>query len=192
MTANPSKRAPAPPDVGSVTGGPQVLGGNILSMLAAMGPFRKTGEQILIDLGITSVAADRWYSLDAYVGALGMIEEKIGPNTLFRVGCEIPNYIPLPPGLDTFESVAAAFAPAFAMNHRGARAGGITHVMVGPMSARITSGTPYPCDFDRGVVEGLFRKLLGGGWHFGHDPASCKKTGGALCTHLVSRIGAPG
>ena len=40
----------------------QVSGGNILSMLAAMGAFRKTGEQILAERGITNVAATGWYT----------------------------------------------------------------------------------------------------------------------------------
>ncbi|GAC1655331.1 MAG: hypothetical protein NVS4B3_19990 [Gemmatimonadaceae bacterium] len=167
----------------------QALGGNILSLLAAMGPSRQTGERILAECGIQRVVPDGWYSLAALVRSMTLIEQALGPSTLFRIGNEIPNFIPLPPGLDTFEAVAGSFAPAFAMNHRGVGAGGITHIITGPTSARITSATPYPCDFDRGVVEGFFRKLLGSKWRFGHDSASCKKTGGATCTHLVSGLG---
>ena len=163
-----------------------VSGGNILSMLAAMGAFRKSGEQILSTHGITNAAADGWYMLDNYVAALNEIEARIGPNTLFRVGQEIPNHIKLPPGLDTFGKVIGSFGPAFSMNHRGAGAGGITFEITGADTGIITSGTPYPCDFDRGVIQGFFRKLVKGTLNYRHDASSCKKNGTATCVHNVS------
>ncbi|GAC1479335.1 MAG: hypothetical protein NVS1B4_23830 [Gemmatimonadaceae bacterium] len=186
MTKPSASTPPTSPPSLTRPAGAQVLGGNILSLLAAMGPSRATGERVLAEFGIRQVAADVWYPLASLVQAMAKIEETLGPSTLFKIGNQIPNFIPLPPGLDTFEAVAGSFAPAFAMNHRGVGAGGITHAITGPTSARITSGTPYSCDFDRGVVEGFFRKLLGNKWRFDHESGSCKKNGGATCTHLVS------
>ena len=164
-----------------------VSGGNILSMLAAMGPFRKRGEQILQEHGIFEVTPDGWYPLAAYVRALRAIGEKMGPNTLFQVGRQIPNHVPLPPGLDTFEKVLASFGIAFDMNHRGAQPGAITFEMKNPRVATIVTGTPYPCDFDRGVIAGFFQHLLrlrpqvdavAG--------APCKARGGETCTYEVA------
>lgn len=173
------------------TAGPTVSGGNILSMLAAMGAFRKSGEQILSTHAITNAAADGWYMLDDYVASLNEIEARIGPNTLFRIGQEIPNHIKLPPGLDAFEKVIGSFGPAFSMNHRGAGAGGITFELTGADTGIITSGTPYPCDFDRGVIQGFFRKLVKGKMHYSHDASSCKKKGTETCVHNVSMRTAP-
>jgi hypothetical protein len=166
--------------------GATVSGGNILSMLAAMGAFRRSGEQILSTHGITNAAADGWYMLDDYVAALNEIETRIGPSTLFRVGQEIPNHIKLPPGLDTFDKVIGSFGPAFSMNHRGAGAGGITFAITSPNTGIIISGTPYPCDFDRGVIQGFFRKLVKGPLNYSHDASSCKKKGTDTCVHNVS------
>ena len=163
-----------------------VSGGNILSMLAAMGAFRRSGEQILNTHGIVNAAADGWYMLGDYVAALNEIETRIGPSTLFRVGQEIPNHIKLPPGIDTFEKVIGSFGPAFSMNHRGAGAGGITFEITAPNTGIITSGTPYPCDFDRGVIQGFFRKLVKGTLSYSHDTSSCKKKGTDTCVHNVS------
>ena len=164
----------------------QVSGGNILSMLAAMGAFRRRGEQILAGCGITDVELTGWYPLGAYVKALNLIEETVGPNTLHRIGQEIPNHIPLPPGLDTFEAVIGCFGPAFEMNHRGAGAGGITFKITGHREGVIVAGTPYPCDFNRGVIRGFFAKLLKSRTTVEHDPTKpCKKTGGASCTYTV-------
>lgn len=163
-----------------------VSGGNILSMLAAMGPFRKRGEQILAEHGISDVSAEGWYPLNAYVSSLRTIGERMGPNTLFQVGRQIPHHVPLPPGVDTFEKVLASFGIAFDMNHRGAQPGTITYAMKNPTTATITTGTPYPCDFDRGVIAGFFQHLLRVRPHveaLASEP--CKSRGGETCTYQV-------
>jgi hypothetical protein len=165
----------------------QVSGGDVLSMLAATGAFRKTAEQLLADRGIANVQPDAWYSLVGYAAAMHDLEQRVGPNAVFRIGKEIPNHIELPPGLETFEKVAASFGSAFAMNHRNAGNGGIDYEITAPDSATIVSGTPYPCDFDRGVILGFFQKLLHVAPHYHHDNLLCKKKGAAVCVHYVSR-----
>ena len=164
-----------------------VSGGNILSMLAAMGPFRKRGEQILQENGIPEVTAEGWYPLSAYVLSLRAIGEKMGPNTLFQIGRQIPNHVPLPPGVDTFEKVLASFGMAFDMNHRGAAPGAITYDLKNDRVATITTGTPYPCDFDRGVIGGFFQHLLRVRPQV--EPVAgepCKARGGETCTYTVT------
>lgn len=162
-----------------------VSGGNILSMLAAMGPFRKRGEQILEEHGIHHVDVEKWYPLPAYVDALRTIGQKMGPNTLLQIGKQIPNHVPLPPGLDTFEKVLASFGIAFDMNHRGVPPRAITYEMQSDRSATITTGTPYPCEFDRGVIQGFFQVLLGTRVNVQHDQNGCKNDGAPTCTHNV-------
>jgi len=164
-----------------------VSGGNILSMLAAMGPFRKRGEYLLEENGIGQVSAEGWYPLAAYVRSLRAIGEKMGPNTLFQIGRQIPNHVPLPPGLDTFEKVLASFGQAFDMNHRGIQPGTITFAVQNPRTATITTGTPYPCDFDRGVIAGFFQHLLRTRPNV--EPVAtepCKARGGETCTYAVT------
>lgn len=164
-----------------------VSGGNILSMLAAMGPFRRRGEQILEENGIGGVEVTGWYPLAAYVTALRAIGSKMGPNTLFQIGRQIPNHVPLPPGIDTFEKVLASFGMAFDMNHHGAEPGAITFNMASQRTATITTGTPYPCDFDRGVIVGFFQKLLSTRVTVeAMDGCPCKARGGETCTYGVT------
>lgn len=164
-----------------------VSGGNILSMLAAMGPFRRRGEQILEENGIPPVEVEGWYPLGAYVAALRAIGQKMGPNTLFQIGRQIPNHVPLPPGIDTFEKVLASFGMAFDMNHRGAQPGTITYQMHSGRTGTIVTGTPYPCDFDRGVIIGFFQKLLS--TRVAVEPMEgepCKARGGETCSYGVA------
>jgi hypothetical protein len=169
--------------------GSTVSGGNILSMLAAMGPFRRRGEQILEENGIGAVNPEGWYPLGAYVASLRAIGQKMGPNTLYQIGRQIPNHVPLPPGIDTFEKVLASFGIAFDMNHHtGAPQGTtITHEVRNPRTAFIVTGTPYPCDFDRGVISGFFQKLLATRIIVEpQDGAPCKARGGETCTYAVT------
>lgn len=164
-----------------------VSGGNILSMLAAMGPFRKRGEQILQENGIAEVSGEGWYPLEAYVRSLHAIGERMGPNTLFQIGRQIPHHVTLPPGVDTFEKVLASFGMAFDLNHRGMQPGTITYAMKSPGTATITTGTPYPCDFDRGVIAGFFQHLLRVRPNV--EPVAsepCKSRGGETCTYLIA------
>ena len=164
-----------------------VSGGHVLAMLAATGAFRKMAEQLLAERGITNVSPEAWYSLASCAEVIHELETKIGPNAVFRIGKEVPNHIQFPPGLDGFDKVAGSFGPAFALNHRNAGSGGIEHEITGPESATIVSGTPYPCDFDRGVILGFFQALLHMVPHYQHDALLCKKRGSAVCVHSVSR-----
>ena len=165
--------------------GATVSGGNILSMLAAMGPFRKRGEQILEEHAIKEVQAETWFPLAAYVRSLETIRDRMGPNTLYQIGRQIPNHVPLPPGIDTFPKVLASFGMAFDMNHSG-MAGVITYTLHGDRNATIVTGTPYPCDFDRGVISGFFHKLLSTRIVVDKDlDLDCKAKGGETCTYKV-------
>lgn len=169
--------------------GIEVSGGNILSMLAAMGPFRKRGEQLLAEQGIRNVTAEEWYPLEAYVRALETIGERMGPNTLFQIGKQIPDHVMLPPGIDTFEKVAASFEMAFDMNHRGGDAGKISYQMTGDRSVTIVTGTPYPTDFDKGVTQGFFHKLISTRVNVVEDTSQpSKRNGGETSTFLVSSM----
>ena len=61
---------------------PETLGRTILSLLEAMGPFRRKGERILADAGIEVVDPNAWYPLETWVSGLRVIELQIGPKTL--------------------------------------------------------------------------------------------------------------
>ena len=177
MTVNRPDRS-FPPDA-------TVSGGNILSMLAAMGPFRRRGEQILEERGIRMVDPEGWYPLEPYVRALEDIRARMGPNTLYQIGRQIPNHVTLPPGIDTFEKVLASFGMAFDMNHRGPQ-GVITYEAQDERRGTIVTGTPYPCDFDRGVISGFFHKLLSTRIQVDkREGAPCKAAGDATCTYDV-------
>ena len=164
----------------------QTRGGNILALLAAMGPYRLQGEELLAAQGITDVSADGWYSLQAFVTVLDEIARRVGPHTLFQIGRQIPDHIRMPERIRGFEEICAAFGKAFDLNHRGGDVGGIGYSITGPRSAVIVTSTPYPCDFDRGVIQGFFQRFQDSRVAVARDPnRPCKAEGGKSCTYFV-------
>jgi hypothetical protein len=161
-----------------------VRGGVVLSALAAMGPFRKRGEQALSEHGISAVDVEEWYPLGPYLDALDAIRERMGPNTLFQVGRQIPKHVALPAGLSSFAAVLSAFGTTYGTIHRGVPEGAVTHQLLTDRSGRITSATPYPCDLDRGVIVGLFQHLLDVRV-FVEEEGECAKPEGGCCAYLV-------
>jgi hypothetical protein len=161
-----------------------VRGGVILSALSAMGPFRKRGEQALAEHGIGAVDVEEWYPLGSYLEALEAIGERMGPNTLFQVGRQIPRHVALPAGLNSFATVLSAFGTTYGTSHRGVPEGAVTHQLLSDRSGRITSATPYPCDLDRGVIVGLFQHLLDVRV-FVEEEGGCAKAEGGCCAYLI-------
>jgi len=172
------------PHLAAVSPDAAVRGGVILSALAAMGPFRRRGEQALAEHGIGAVDVEEWYPLSSYLEALETIGERMGPNTLFQVGRQIPNHVALPPGPGSFAFALAAFATLYGSSHRGVPDGAITHQLLSDRSGRILSATPYPAGLDHGVIVGLFHHLLGVRVIV-EDDGECGKEGGGCCAYLV-------
>ena len=164
-----------------------VSGANILTMLAAMGPFRKRGELLLEEQGIAGVSAEGWYPLRAYAQTLRAIGEKMGPNTLFQIGRQIPTHMALPPGLDTFQKVLASLGQTFDASHRGVSPNTIEYGLQTGRHATIITGTPYPCDFDRGMIAGFLQHLLRVRADIQNvEREPCKSRGGETCMYSVT------
>ena len=172
----------------NTTAAPETLGRTILSLLEAMGPFRRKGERILADARIAEVDPNAWYPLATWVSVLRTIERQIGPKTLERAGRKIAEHAEVPPGVDTFEKLLAGIGMAYQMNNRGPNAGSITCKVTGERQAQIQFNTPYPCEFERGVVLGFYGTL--------RDPSSrplemehtdgCRDSGGSACVYALT------
>ena len=166
--------------------GPEVLAsrGNIMALLMALDDRRALGEQILAANGIENVTATSWYPLQNFVDALIELGARIGPTALREVGRKIPDNVAMPPGIKSFEDVCAAFDRAFELNHRGP-AGGIDYEMAAENAARIITRSPYPCQFDEGVIYGFFRRLLGSNVVVTKERKPCKSRGDTSCTYFI-------
>ena len=152
----------------------EVNGQTVLSIVHGMGAMKDMGLKILSENNINDPQPNQWYLQQDWLNAFKKISEKIGPNTLFVIGKSIPENAEFPPEIDDIDKALAAIDIAYHMNHRlnekplfnpqtGQITEGIGHYIYkknGSRSAEITCDNPYPCDFDRGIIEAMAKKFM--------------------------------
>ena len=79
---------------------------------------------------------------------------------------------------------------AYHMNHRGGEIGTYGFQSTGPRSATMVCRNPYPCAFDRGIIEAMaarFKPDDSVAVSVQHDDsAPCRRHGADSCTYLVT------
>lgn len=173
----------------SYSQGVLVNGQTVLSLVHGMGAFSKTALQILERHGIQSPDANGWYPQQAWLNAFQEISKSIGPQTLNQIGQSIPKDAKFPPGIDTLEKALASIDGAYHMNHRGGEIGHYTFRKTGEKTGVMECRNPYPCEFDRGIIEAIARRFVrtGSTLKVTHDPSKpCRSKQGDSCTFLVS------
>lgn len=166
----------------------EVLGEVVLSFVEVMGAFRRLAEGILKDNGIEDPQPDHWYSQQAWLNSFKTITEQIGPNTLFQVARQIPLGAEISPNIDTIEKALFELDAAYRGTHRGGEVGHYIFVKTGERSGQMHTMNPYPCDFDRGLLDALTRRFEPANPYLDiihHDNAPCKKAGADSCTYTI-------
>ncbi len=74
------------------------------------------------------------------------------------------------------------------MNHRGGEIGHYRCEPAGPTAARILCDNPYPCEFDRGIIQAMARRFAGGrSVSVRHDEShTCRNQDSESCAHVVT------
>jgi hypothetical protein len=183
--------------------GVDVNGESVFSVVEGMGTFKAKAFDILSKNGISQPKAGEWYSQQAWLNGFREISETVGASTLFLIGKKIPENAQFPPDIDNIEKALQSIDVAYHMNHRlagellfnpltGSMKEGIGHYVYVKMSekkAKIICNNPYPCDFDRGIIEAMakrfkpFESLFAKVAH--DDAAPCRKKGADSCTYFV-------
>lgn len=172
--------------VARVVRGAEVRGAALVPVLEALGPFRARGAQILAEHGIARIDVGRWYPLRAYVDSLFAIRDQLGPNTLLQIGKQIPQHVQVPIAAPNLEAALEAMLQSFDLNHRGLEPGLVSYQLISHRAARIVTATPYPCEFERGVIDGLIRLLLDVTARVEHAEEPCRERGVDTCVHTVT------
>ena len=169
--------------------GVQVNGQTVLSVVKGMGAFALTASQILERHGIKTPDPMGWYPQQAWLDAFQEIAKSIGPRTLNQIGQSIPANAKFPPGIDSVEKALASIDAAYHMNHRGGEIGRYTYTKTGENKGVMLCRNPYPCDFDRGIIESVVRRFMPARStpNILHDTAKpCRAKQGDSCTFLIS------
>jgi hypothetical protein len=167
----------------------EVNGETVLSIVDGMGSFKEKALKILAECGIQSPAPGKWYSQQAWLDAFKRIADTIGPNTLFKIGLKIPENAQFPPDMDSVHKGLASIDVAYHMNHRYGEIGHYNYEKTGEYSARLVCPNPYPCDFDRGIIEAIAMRFRPAGRivTVRHDEkAPCRMRGGDSCTYNIT------
>ena len=166
-----------------------VNGQTVLSVLSGMGNFQSSAVQILARHGIINAQATGWYPQQAWLDAFREIYQTIGPRTLYQIGLSIPRSAKFPPGIDTLEKALGSIDVAYHMNHRGGEIGHYVFQMTGPTQGTMVCRNPYPCDFDRGILDSITQRFKPNGSvvRVQHDAGKpCRSRQGDSCTFMVS------
>jgi hypothetical protein len=187
----------------AITEGVEVNGETILSIVAGMGALRAKAYEILENNGIKQPQPGMWYSQQAWLDSFRIISKTYRPITLVCIGRKIPENAIFPPEINTIERALAAIDVAFHMNHRidgtplfdpstGTMQEGIGHYhfkSMGSNKAVLICDNPYPCDFDKGIIDEMAFMYKPAGTtklSVAHeDSGVCRKTGADSCTYFV-------
>lgn len=166
----------------------EVNGQTVRSMVSAVGSLRPRMMEILEAHGVADPDPEAWYAQQRWLDALRHIAVEIGPNTLYKIGTTIPRSASFPPHIAEVGSALKAIDVAYHMNHRGGEIGHYAFQSAGASAARIVCDNPYPCEFDRGIIQAMVRRFAGAS-SIGvrHDEARpCRCRDGDSCTYVVT------
>lgn len=166
----------------------EVNGRVVLALVHVMGAFRSLSLDILKENGIENPEDGEWYPLLHFLQSFDTMMQRIGPNTLSAVGRQIVAQAPVPPNVDSPASALSALDTAYQGEHRGGDVGHYHFVSKGPRNGLMISTTPYPENFDRGLIRALVEKFDPDGLidvHMDSSPESMEK-GASARTYSVS------
>ncbi|MHA2297198.1 MAG: hypothetical protein ACXAEU_13205 [Candidatus Hodarchaeales archaeon] len=172
----------------------QVNGTTIMSIVDGLGIFKYITERVFNEAGLPNpdeIVPDvyHWYSQQKWLDAFKIIAEKVGSRTLFRIGLKIPENAVFPPQISDIESALQSIDVAYHANHKNYGPDELGHYQYskvpGENKILITCDNPYPCDFDRGIITAI-AKRLNHSVRVNHAYGKCRKSGEDSCTYTVT------
>jgi hypothetical protein len=167
----------------------EVCGQAVLSVIKGMGSFTQSAKEILARHGLKAVEETVWYPQQGWLDSFQEISKSVGPRTVNQIGLTIPDSAKLPPGIDSVDKALASIDVCYHLNHRGGEIGHYIYKKTGEKMAEIECLSPFPCDFDEGVIKAFAKRFATPGVipKVKHDTAKpCKSKQGESCTFLIS------
>lgn len=144
---------------------------------------RESAQTILQRHNFDAPDTDTWYPLAEYVAAIEAIDKLVDDQAVHALGQRIARAVTFPADTTDVPAALSALDDVFGAQHRG-DAGDYSFRQIGAEDGRIECQTPYPCAFDRGVVEGA-AVAHADGFVCVTEVGACKPDDGR-CTYDVS------
>ena len=138
-----------------------VNGETILAFVKAVPSSVGSRLETLKKYGIDNPQPGKFYSQQSWLNAFKEVAEKIGPTTLRLIGKLIPANAQFPPQIKDAQTAFESLNTAYQMNHKGGEIGYYKLVSfdLEKKTLIMEVNTPYPEDFDSGILLGLFDKF---------------------------------
>lgn len=175
----------------------EVTGEVLMAFLAGFPrEFESPGLLILEKHGLSEPKPNGFYSLQRFLDAMKEISDTYSAQMLYRIGEQIALHARLPPGINDLQRCLESIDVAYHMNHRGGEIGVYEYRFLGTQDfmerATMTCSNPYPCVFDRGVIEGFARRFKPPEFSdivVRHDDSQpCRRRGDESCTYVISWV----
>ncbi|WP_436925451.1 hypothetical protein [Halosimplex amylolyticum] len=146
---------------------------------------REPARNAFGDRDLATAQSGEWYPLSAYVDAIDAVHDFVGDHAVHALGQRIARAVAFPADVDGVPAALAALDEVYRDQHRGGDVGGFAFRQIGDEDGRVECHTPYPCAFDRGVVEGV-AVAHADGFVCVCEVGACRSEGADRCTYDVS------
>lgn len=148
---------------------------------------------ILEKTGLDVHYSDQWYPVPEWLTTFYNIGDHLGADVLHDIGKITTENGLWPSEIKTIETALESINNAYKMNHRSRNSenlnklGDYAFFKTGNNMAKIVCDNPYPCDYDKGIIEALANKFKEPNAMITvvHDDSSCRKNNGTSCTYHI-------
>jgi hypothetical protein len=134
------------------------------TMLADVGGMliSPVARHLIYTHGLGDVQPGRWYQQQAWLNVYRSIREHLGDDTLYAIGRRIPYAADFPAEqMYDVPSALSAIDYAYHNSHRGGEIGHYRFVERGRDDYEVHVDTPYPNEFNLGIVSSLVERYRG-------------------------------
>ncbi|APX95719.1 hypothetical protein [Natronorubrum daqingense] len=149
------------------------------------------GKQVthkLSEYGLEEIEPEEWYSLAIPLAMLYDMRDEYGGVRMRNMGQNVPEHVEFPPELTEVENALHAIDRAYQQNHRGDEIGFYEFEMDGSSEGIMTCETPYPCEFDKGLIMGVAEKFTDNHVDVEEIGEQCREDDDQRCTYRVEWI----
>ncbi len=179
------------------------LNGKTIHSITSTDMLKDKAFKCLATVGLDNYIPDdrHWYSLTKFLKAFKMMADEINPHALFMVGQRILGTAVLPP-MKNIEEALGLLDITYHMNHKDPDGrvmfdpekkimlDGIGHYKAikvkGKKEIRMIVDVPYPCRFDRGLINTFARRYNKTAYIREDLDAPCRSKGADSCTYIIT------